>query len=101
VAADIPAGIGYLAGGLAFAVIEVVLIRNRRRFARWQVDRYLSAAARAPRGLRWAYFHWRGERWRNEEFLDRQLVAMWFPAAVVLLVAAVVLFGSAISEFAR
>jgi hypothetical protein len=90
-----------MVGGLAFAAIEVVLIRNRRRFARWQVDRYLSAAARAPRGLRWTYFHWRGERWRDEKFLDRQLVTTWLPPAIVLPVVALVLLGSAISEFVR
>jgi hypothetical protein len=101
VAADIPAGVGYLAGGLACAAAEVVLIRGRRRFARWQVDKYLSAAARSPRGLRWMHFHWRGERWRSEEFLDRQLVNTWLPPVIGLLVLAVALIGSAISEFVR
>jgi hypothetical protein len=34
VAADIPAGLGYLAVGLGFAALDVVLIRNRSRVAR-------------------------------------------------------------------
>jgi hypothetical protein len=99
--ADIPAGIGYLVGGLVCAAIEVVLIPNRRRFARWYVDWNLSAAARAPRGMRWASFHWRGERWRNPDFLNRQLVYLWLPLVVGLALVAVALVGSAITEFAR
>jgi hypothetical protein len=88
-------------GGLASGAVDVVLIRNRRRFASWQVDRYLSAAARAPRGTRWLYFHWRGERWRNEKFRRRQLVSIWLPPVFGLAVLAVALVASAITEFAR
>jgi hypothetical protein len=33
VAADIPAGLGYLALGLGFGALDVVVIRNRDRFA--------------------------------------------------------------------
>jgi hypothetical protein len=101
VAADIPAGLGYLAGGLAFAAVEVILIRNRHRLSRRLVDQWVLAATRAPRGLRWAYFHWRDERWRNEEFREKQLVWVWLPFAMGLPVFAIALLASAISEFVR
>lgn len=47
VAADIPAGLGYLAAGVAAAVVTVTLVINRRRFGNWMVDRYVSDAMRA------------------------------------------------------
>jgi hypothetical protein len=52
VAADIPAGLGYLAVGLAFAAAEVTLIRNRERFIQYWTDEMVvvdNARWRRPR----------------------------------------------------
>jgi hypothetical protein len=86
---------------LAFAAVEVVLIRNRHRLSRWQIDQWVSAAARAPRGLRWVYFQWRDERWQDEEFREKQLIWVWLPPVMFFPVFAIALISGAISEFIR
>jgi hypothetical protein len=101
VAPDIPAGLGYLAAGLAFTAAEVALIRNRHRLARWQLGRMLAASARAPRGTRWMYRRWRDQRWQDEDFRARALVWVWLPPALFLPVAALAMLGSAVAEFRR
>jgi hypothetical protein len=101
VAADIAAGFGYLAGSLATAATEVVLFRNRHRFAQWQIDQVITAGARAPRGWRWAYRTWRDERWQDEEFRRKRLVWTWLPPIMFLPLLALVFFVSAIAEFRR
>lgn len=44
VAADIPAGLGYLGAGLGFATVEVALIRNRKRFIEYWTDEMVAGA---------------------------------------------------------
>ena len=100
-AADIPAGLGYLAVGLAATVGEIALIRSRRRLARRQLDWFLSAGARAPRGFRWAYHSWRDERWQDEGFRERNLVWLWLPPVLFLPVFALVMLAGAVAEFRR
>jgi hypothetical protein len=101
VAADIPAGLGYLAVGHAFAAAEVVLIRNRRRLARSMLDQWLAASDRAPRGARWMYHGWRDKRWQDKGFRARALVWVWLPPVLFLPVVALVMLGSAVTEFHR
>jgi hypothetical protein len=98
-AADIPVGLAYLAAGLAVTIGEVALIRNRSRLARWQLDEFLSAGTRAPRGFRWAYHSWRDKRWRDEEFRAKNLVWLWLPYALFLPVVALVMVAGAVAEF--
>jgi hypothetical protein len=91
VAADIPAGLGYLAVGLAFAVAEVTLIRSRDRFIQYWTDEMVVVDDA----------RWRRPRPRTPERRYRRgatmffwvLATLWLPFTIVAFVA------SAIAEF--
>lgn len=101
VAPDIPAGLGYLAAGLALTAAEVAVIRNRRRLAQRMIGGMLDASAGASRGTRWMYRGWRDKRWQDEDFREKALVWAWLPPALFLPVAALAMLGSAVAEFHR
>ena len=101
VAADIPAGFGYLAGGAATIAAEVILIRNRRRDARSQIERWVSSASKTRPGLRWLHGRWTDERWHDESFRERNLVWVWLPPVLFCPVLASVLVAAAVAEFLR
>jgi hypothetical protein len=111
VAADIPAGLGYLAIGLAFATADAALVLNRDRAGKWwfdnstrQVEEIVAARDRASRWTRWMYWGWGDPRWRDVQIrsrLAKEAQWIWIPAAFMLSIVAVALINSAVTEFRR
>ena len=111
VAADIPAGLGYLAAGLLAAAADIALVINRDGAAEWlsdqtnqQIDEGIAARDRAPRRTRWMYWRYRDARLHDAETrskIDASAGGMWMGGAILLTLVAVVLIGSAVAEFTR
>ena len=110
-AADIPAGLGYLAIGVALVAANAALVLNRDRVGKWwfdyfarQVEEIVAARDRASRFTRWMYWGWGDPRRRDVQTrsrLAREAQWVWIPAAFMLSIAAVALINSAVAEFRR
>jgi hypothetical protein len=100
-AADVPAGLGYLAGGVAAAAVGLVAARRRKEIARSLIDGWTSSAARASPRRRSLHGTWGNERWRDPAFRERSLLWIWLPMLAGFSVLALVFLLSAASEFAR
>jgi hypothetical protein len=85
VSANIPAGLGYLAGGLTITAAEVLLIHYRHTLSRRLLDMCISAT---EYGTRWSQLlnPFNDERLQDEQFRERMLVSIWLPFAIVLAV---------------
>jgi hypothetical protein len=93
VSANIPAGLGYLAGGLAITAVEVLLIHYRHGLSRGLLDMWISSWSR------WLN-PFSDERFQDEQLRERTLVCIWLPFAIVLAVIGLLMFASAVAEFA-
>lgn len=101
VAADIPAGLGYLAGGLAALAAEIALIRYRHRFARGSIDQWVSSARATPPRWRWTHGTWAKKEWDDERVRENALIWIWLPPALFLALIVLVMVASAVAEFRR
>jgi hypothetical protein len=99
VAANVAAGLGFLAAGLASGSVEAALVRYRRQVARWQIERWVCAAERTSPRWRWLHGTWARSKWRDDEFRERHLVRVWLPPALFLPVLMVVFLASAAGAF--
>ena len=110
-AADVPAGLGYLAIGVVAAAADIAFVVNRDRVSQWysdsfiqQIDRAVEARDRAPRRTRWLYWRYRDPQLRDVETRSKiaaTIGGMWIGFAFVLTLVAVLLIGSAVAEFIR
>lgn len=100
-AANVAAGLDYLAAGLASGAVEVAVIRYRREFSRWYIENLVYAAERTNPRWRWIHGTWARRKWRDEEFRERKLVGIWLPGALFMPVLTIVFLGSAVAEFRR
>jgi hypothetical protein len=99
VSANIPAGLGYLAGGLAITAAEVLLIHYRHGLSRGLLDMWISSAQDGLRGHQWLN-PFSDERLQDEQFREKVRLSIWLPFAIVLPVIGLVMFASAVVEFA-
>ena len=98
VSANIPAGLGYLAGGLAITAVEVLLIHYRHGLSRGLLDMWISSADYGTGWSRWLN-PFSDERFQDEQFRERTLVWIWLPFAIVLAVIGLLMFASAVVVF--
>ena len=96
---DVPAGLGFLAVALAAISIEIVLIINRRRLARWLVEGWVSHAARASPKWRWLHGTFARDVWQDTAFRDRALVWAWLPPVLIVPVFGAVFLLGAVNAF--
>src|SRR5436305_10654439 len=97
--ADVPAGVGYLAGFIAAVGAEVYVVRHRMQIGESLVDDWVSSARRAKKGAKWLYAPWLDPRLADPAV--REEAAFWASGQVLffLPVLAVVLLGAAVAAF--
>ena len=88
-AADVPAGLGYLGGAVIASAGLVLWIRRREQISGWWIGRMAAGSN---------YFR---RRLVDEESRSRARFWLWLPAVVGLPVVVLVLAASAVAEFRR
>jgi hypothetical protein len=108
---DVPAGLGYLAVGLAAGAADIALVINRERVAQWYSDQFIqsideaiAARDRAPRRTRRLYWRYGDARLRDVETRSRIPAvtgSLWIGFSAILTIVALLMIASAVAEFAR
>jgi hypothetical protein len=100
VAANVAAGLGYLAASLVCGLTAADVTRHRNELARWYIEKLISSAERTkPRWL-WLQNGWAMEGWWvHKELRERSLVWAWLPGALLFALPAVASLAWAVAEF--
>ena len=95
---NVPAAVGFFILGIVATLATVALFLTRRRWSEAVMNGYLRSASQAKPGFRWIWFHWRGPKWSDERYRQRQRVGLWIPVVAATTMCAVISYGAAIAH---